>query len=871
MGRSSLVVCLILLAAGARASNPLFDALGTGKAIGDQLGGNVTKQANAMLNEAATDIANQINATVAPLRAKVDGVLGAVNAALEPINNQVENLVLDPVRGAVKAVADGVQAKVEAAAKLLPTGKVDAWKSAVLLAWLKESGVYDLLNSTFPAGGFKIPDVPAEIQKAQLQKLALLAQLNSTLASAQQLRNALLLSVLKESGVAAKLSAVQNATGLPLASLLPSDGPAGGMPSFDLPDMPAAPALKLPNATALRASLPMVSADDLLNRLNLTGRASMAEEQLAALAAGLGIGGVGNATGVAALKDAIVLSILKELPGGDAKAARYADASHALQVAFGSAKAAVKSSMDAKLKAANDALSALAKHVDALKANPVATVAGNVEAAVKAAQAAADAKVAAAGALLDAANAAAKQLSDAKASLIASPSDTLQALVGNATAQLEGKLKAAADAVGAAQKQAASLVDSTLSALGLGGVAANASKVTEGRLVASNHALSNITQVSETLKASSIQAANAAIASATKQAQAGLDAKIAAAAALVAAANKQAEQLTAAKLAAATGVQQAGESMLTELTKQVASKVAAADAVIAGAQRQAAAVIDAKLMGLGLPGVAANATQRLQGQVAQLGAAYQNLTGLAAIAKTNPSKAANDAIAMGQTQINAALDAKVKLLSDAYHKVLMTAQSVVAVQLQVVGGAQSQASQVLATVMQQYEAQSKAASKALAAAKAQVNAAADAKLAYVGLAGLATNTSALIDGQLQAAQDKVAALMRQASAAKAAPVKAANDALAAGTKQAQAALDSKIRAANGFIGEANKLANSLLAAKAEASSGATEGAQQLLGELSKSLEGALKQTNDAVAAGQKQVAALKAAMGLPAPANATAA
>ena len=49
----------------------------------------------------------------------------------------------------------------------------------------------------------------------------------------------------------------------------------------------------------------------------------------------------------------------------------------------------------------------------------------------------------------------------------------------------------------------------------------------------------------------------------------------------------------------------------------------AANDLIFAAQKQAASVIDAKLASLGLPGVAANATEALQDQVRAIGAAYQ--------------------------------------------------------------------------------------------------------------------------------------------------------------------------------------------------------------------------------------------------------
>jgi hypothetical protein len=56
---------------------------------------------------------------------------------------------------------------------------------------------------------------------------------------------------------------------------------------------------------------------------------------------------------------------------------------------------------------------------------------------------------------------------------------------------------------------------------------------------------------------------------------------------------------------------------------QVEAKVKQANDAIFAAQKQAASVIDSKLAAIGLPGVAVNATQKLQAQVLAIGAAYQ--------------------------------------------------------------------------------------------------------------------------------------------------------------------------------------------------------------------------------------------------------
>jgi hypothetical protein len=105
--------------AGTQASNPLFDAFGIGKAVGDKLGGNVTHQANQALNQAVTGVVHKVNDTVAPIKAKVESVYKTVNDTLAPVQEHIEKNVLGPVRGVVKSVADGVQAKVDQATKLV--------------------------------------------------------------------------------------------------------------------------------------------------------------------------------------------------------------------------------------------------------------------------------------------------------------------------------------------------------------------------------------------------------------------------------------------------------------------------------------------------------------------------------------------------------------------------------------------------------------------------------------------------------------------------------------------------------------------------------------------------------------------------------
>jgi hypothetical protein len=52
--------------------------------------------------------------------------------------------------------------------------QIDEWASATLLAWLKESGVYDKLNQTLSAG----PTVSEELRHKQIQALSILSQLN---------------------------------------------------------------------------------------------------------------------------------------------------------------------------------------------------------------------------------------------------------------------------------------------------------------------------------------------------------------------------------------------------------------------------------------------------------------------------------------------------------------------------------------------------------------------------------------------------------------------------------------------------------------------------------------------------------------------
>ncbi|KIZ04456.1 hypothetical protein MNEG_3503 [Monoraphidium neglectum] len=863
----SVAVFLVLLAVGTQASNPLFDAFGIGKAVGDKLGGNVTHQANQALNQAVTGVVHKVNDTVAPIKAKVESVYKTVNDTLAPVQEHIEKNVLGPVRGVVKSVADGVQAKVDQATKLLPVGHVDTWKAAVVLAWLKESGLYDKLNASFPADGFKIPDIPAEIQKAQLQKLALLAQLNSTLSSAQQLKNELLLSLLKESKALDLLEKVQNKTGLPVLSLLPASGPGAGLPP--LPSLPSIPTPKLPEVPSIadiKALLPNVSADDLFKALpfdklsNLTGKATLGNDSLAALAKKLGFSGVSTPAGLADLKSCIALSLLKDLPHADIKFALLGNATKALQSAFDAAHAAVVQQVEAKLKQANDAFNGLLKHFSALKADPVKAVSSEIAQATKQAQDALDAKVKLASDALDAANKQAQQLASAKAAFIADPKAAVQGAVGNLTNQLESGVKAATDAINAAQKQAASVIDSKLAAIGLGGYATNASQLLESKLKQANDAVSNITAVAQDLKANPTKAVSDALARALMEAQSLLDSKVKQANDAISAANKTADALLGAKLAAANDVKAQAEGAIGNLTKQVEAKVKQANDAIFAAQKQAASVIDSKLAAIGLPGVAVNATQKLQAQVLAIGAAYQNLTKLASDIKADPHKAASQALAAASKQANDLLDAKVAALAEAYQAALKNAQAVVAFKLQIVGGAQTNAATLLASVTQQYEAKVKEAHAALAAARKQLNAILDAKLAHIGLGGLAANTSSLIDSKLKQATDALGALAQQAQAVKSNPVKAANDAIANATAKAQSILDLKIKQANDAIDQANKLVNQLLSAKAKAATDATSQAKSLLAPLSKQLDSKIKQANDAIASAHKTLSSLKASL-----------
>jgi len=80
----------------------------------------------------------------------------------------------------------------------------------VLLAWLKESGVYDLLNGAAPSSAADL--VPA-VQSKEAESLALLQHLNTSAADVAKLKSALVLTWLKETG------ALDQLTKLPTSSL----------------------------------------------------------------------------------------------------------------------------------------------------------------------------------------------------------------------------------------------------------------------------------------------------------------------------------------------------------------------------------------------------------------------------------------------------------------------------------------------------------------------------------------------------------------------------------------------------------------------------------------------------------------------------
>jgi trimeric autotransporter adhesin len=343
----------------------------------------------------------------------------------------------------------------------ISAANVTAWKAAIVSAVQSEA-----TSLAGKLSNVSVPDIPAQVQKAQLKKLALLASFNSTLSSAQQLKSALLASIVQEAGVAAALGKIQNKTGLPV---VPTGAPGAGIPEIPIPSsIPSLPALpsvpSLPSADDLLKALPSASA------LNLTSKASLAAGALSSYAKSLGFN-VSSLQALSDLKTSIVLSILKELPHGDIAATVFTNTTSTITGTVGAVHSAAQKAAEAKLAAATSGLASVLKQVTAAHAEPAKTVSDALAAATKTAQDAMDAKVKYASDSLDSANKAAGQLYALKLQLISDPHGLLTSALNNATAQLTAAASTAAGAVAAAKKAVAALVDAKLQAVGLAGVA----------------------------------------------------------------------------------------------------------------------------------------------------------------------------------------------------------------------------------------------------------------------------------------------------------------------------------------------------------------------------------------------------------------
>ncbi|GBF94340.1 hypothetical protein Rsub_06962 [Raphidocelis subcapitata] len=129
--------------------------------------------------------------------------------------------VLDGVKKQANATLATVQAKAEQAVKLprAAAQRADQWRSAVLLAWLKESGVYDLLNVTNAA----TTEVKASLDKHQLTVVP--AGPANPAGKLLEYRNALIANWLRDNGgleriakfAAAAAAANATAAGAPAA------------------------------------------------------------------------------------------------------------------------------------------------------------------------------------------------------------------------------------------------------------------------------------------------------------------------------------------------------------------------------------------------------------------------------------------------------------------------------------------------------------------------------------------------------------------------------------------------------------------------------------------------------------------------------
>lgn len=317
-------------------------------------------------------------------------------------------------------------------------------KSALLLSWLKESGAYSLLNGTLPTNQL-LSGIQAQLTK---QKLDALAALQSTKSSAESLKNAVLLAWLKHGGVLDVLSKVQNATGLPLSKLVPK-GPDAGAPAADA----SASASLESGAAAVELPKPAIRVPGLAKLNNATH------------------------AGLDHLKSALLLSWLKESGTYDrlaaynnATAALHASlqaASDAIQLkAAQDALANVKSHVDAQLAAAAGVVANASAQAEALKASVARAAQGKLSDASKRAVAAVDSKLAAAKAALAAAEKEAQQLLDAKLAAAGAAAGDVNEAASGVTKAVQEKLDAANAALAQVQKAAAQLKATVVSKVG---------------------------------------------------------------------------------------------------------------------------------------------------------------------------------------------------------------------------------------------------------------------------------------------------------------------------------------------------------------------------------------------------------------------
>jgi hypothetical protein len=330
---------------------------------------------------------------------------------------QAADRLLAPVKARVEALKKGA------------SGKLDAWKSAVLLAWLKESGVYGLLNATSNT------HLPIELREKQAQAVAVLAALTE---------NGVLDALVKRhaNGTVAAASLPAGMPALPQLGQLPLK--AFNLTRGDL--LRRAPRLAL-NATA-GASDKVKSAVLLawLRDSGVYGKLEVLNKAIGSVQSAL-TGAASNATHKL---EGLRLESALAKDGASAEAAKV----ERLQALLSE----VQTELHAKLNEVNEAFTNASRKVDDFKSSAVmAGVRGHATTVVDAGAKSLDAKLKAAGEAVGDASAAMDLINGAPGRLAANGTQGfagLERVVSGLQSQVEEKLAAAAKVLAQASEQA---------------------------------------------------------------------------------------------------------------------------------------------------------------------------------------------------------------------------------------------------------------------------------------------------------------------------------------------------------------------------------------------------------------------------------